>query len=386
MKFSDKISKLGNNLIDKVFAKIDQIPDAISLAGGTPPFPIPDNVLEQIVQQAKGNIKILQYPRHMQGILPLRECIAIYLSKELKQEVNPDEILITVGTTAGLFATFQTLLNPNDEVLLFSPYWSLYKDQIILSQGKVKTVALVERNDWDIDFNNIQKQYSQNMKLILFSEPINPTGTIFPIKSKRDLLQFAIKNNLIILADETYRFLNYSKLDFHSIKQFPESIDNVLLYRSFSKDFSMSGFRLGFIYAKREFIQKIARVHLAMNMSASTFSQELGRIIYSEKEKYLYNYLIEEYNKRRLLVCSRLDKLSSIISYVKPLGGFFVFPRYKLDLTSLEFFELLLKAKVVIRPGIGFGTIGERHFRISYNISTESINKAFDRIEKCLIQ
>lgn len=250
-----------------------------------------------------------------------------------------------------------------------------------MAGGVVKEIALNENCGWEIDFLTLHKGLTNKTKLIVISDPVNPTGTTFSEKSKRQLLSFAKENKqCILLVDETYRHLLAPGVKFQSLVKFSKSTNKIVLCRSFSKDFSMSGFRLGFVYAPVGCIENLARIHLAMNLMAATFSQELGRILYKSKKQITDKYA-EEYHKRRILVCDRLDELSDFFSYVEPIGGFFVFPRFNFEMTSIEFFQKALKLGVLIRPGLEFGAGGEKHIRISFTNSTVNINRAFDKLK-----
>ena len=382
MKFSYRVTTLEDNITEKVLTSGFKNAGIISLAGGTPPLEIPRPYLSRLFNLTEKNVKISQYSSDPRGIKSLRKQIANDLSKEFGFDISYRNILITNGSTAGLFTACQAFIDQDDETLLFSPHWSVYRDQCHLAGGKVKEVVLNENDGWEIDFLALRKGLTNKIKLVIISDPVNPTGTIFSVDSKRKLLSFIEeKKQCILIVDETYRHLLAPGIKFQSLAKFSKSTDKIILCRSFSKDFSMSGFRLGFVYASIECIENLARIHLAMNLMASTFSQELGRILYKSKKQITDKYA-EEYHRRRILVCDRLDELSDFFSYVEPIGGFFVFPRFNFEMTSIEFFKKALKLGVLIRPGLEFGAGSEKHIRISFTNSTVNINRAFDRLKR----
>lgn len=381
MKFSCRVTTLKENITEKVLTAGHQTPGIISLAGGTPPFEIPRPYLSRLFNLTEKNVKISQYSSDPRGIKSLRKQIARDLSEELGLDISYRNVLITTGSTAGLFAACQAFIDQDDKVLLFSPHWSVYRNQCHLAGGKVKEIVLNENDGWEIDFSALHKSLTNKVKLVVISDPVNPTGTTFSIDSKRKLLSLIEEEKqCILVVDETYRHLLAPGVEFQSLSKFSKSTDKVILCRSFSKDFSMSGFRLGFVYASIECIENLVRIHLAMNLMASTFSQELGRILYQSK-KQIVSKFAKEYHKRRMLVCCRLDELSDFFSYVRPSGGFFVFPRFNFEMSSIELFQKTLKLGVLLRPGIEFGSAGENHVRISFTNSIKNINKAFDRLE-----
>ena len=380
--FAKRINLLNENIVDLVLQKAGSDPNIISLAGGTPPFPIPDQIWNELIAKTKDSPRYSQYSHDVLGDPILRKLVAIDLTKELGYSVDPEEILITVGSSSALFSSFLTFINLGDEVIFLSPGYPGNIAQIILAGGKVKYLNLNEKNGWDMDFNLIKQAITDRTKLIIFSEPSNPTGRIYSLNSKIQLSEIAKKNKLIVIADETYRSLIYENTIFRSIMTLKNATQTSILIRSFSKDFSMSGFRLGYIYARKDFIQKLKAVHIAMNICPPTISQELAKLIFLQKDN-TYKEYVDEYDKRRKIMCKRLDRLNKLFSYFRPMGGFSIFVKYHKKISSMDFFEYLLKkVKVAVMPGVAFGPGGEGHFRITFATSIEKINKAFDRIEK----
>ncbi|MEK7464472.1 MAG: pyridoxal phosphate-dependent aminotransferase [Patescibacteria group bacterium] len=381
MPLSKRVKNLKNNPVDSAFKFAEKFPQAISLAGGTPQFGLPQTSLQTICEALKSNPNIVRYSAYAQGDPELRNLIAEDLSLEFARKVVPEEILITAGSTSSLFSAIQAFTDPGDEIALFSPHWSLYQDQCALCGDKILEIPLSEENGWDFDKSKLLEKVSDKTRALIIADPNNPTGTIFSTASKKMLIKVSHEKNINLIVDETYRHIIDSGSDYQSLGKLSEDIDAMMIIRSFSKDFSMSGLRLGYIYSSKENIAKLSRIHTSINLFPSTLSEELGKLLYRDKEKIVSNYS-NRYTKLRQLVCSRLDKLPKLFQYVKPQGGFFVFPKYSLTMNSVDFFKLLLEAGIVVRPGIGFGLGGEKHIRISFVSNEELINKAFDRIEK----
>lgn len=382
--YSRRSNLVSTNIVDSVFQKAGKFNDVIFLAGGTPPFPLPSYVWDEISSEAKINIKLSQYSHDVKGDINLRKLIAEELSKEFKYNVSEEEILITVGSSAAMFAIFQTFINPDDEVLWTTPGYPGNMAQIKLTGGKLIEVPLIEKDKWKMDITRIEKEATRKTKMFVYADPLNPTGTVFTDKEKHDLLSIAESKNFIILADETYRHIIYPETNFKSIMINPDAKSRVIMIRSFSKDFSMSGFRLGFVYANKEIIEKIESIHIAMNICASCFSQELAKNLFVNKE-ILWSNFVNEYDRRRKIMIDDLDKLKGLFTYVKPMGGFFIFLKYTIPINSLAFFDLLLKsAKVAVMPGIAFGSGGENHVRVSFTNTPENITEALHRISESL--
>lgn len=355
----------------------------INLAGGTPLFLV-EEYLSEINCKKLFNHKNFEYPIHTQGLLELRVKVAQELTQEFNNEVNSDHVLITAGSTAGLYATLKTLLKKDDEIIVFSPHWSVYKRQIELMDAKMVEVLLNEGGDWDINFDRLNKAINKKTKCILLTNPTSPMSSVFPNNSIEKILCLAEKKQLYLIIDETYRHIIHQDFEFISPLKYQRHYSKIILLRSFSKDFSISGLRLGYVHNSSELINKIIPAHLAMNLSASVLSQSIVLELFRHK-KQLREKIKKEYTKRYRLMTSFLNQWSSIFNYVQQSAGFFVFPKYNFNLSSVNLFEVLLnKYNVAIRPGSEFGKGGEGHVRISFSYPIKHIQQGLQRIDKFL--
>lgn len=377
------MNKISRNNTPKILNAIYASSKVTSLAGGTPLFLV-DEYLPKIGNRKIFNPKNFEYPVHTQGLLELREKIADELTQEFGIIVTPDEILITSGSTAGLYATLRVLLNKGDEAVLFSPHWSLYTKQIESMGARPIEVLLDEKRGWDINFDSLKQAVNSKTKCIMLTNPSSPMGSVIPKKSIDQLLAFMDSNNLVLIADETYRNIIHQNIKFTSPLVYNKYSSRIVLLRSFSKDFSISGLRLGYVYHGSERINNISAVHLAMNMSASVLSQSIALELFQYRLS-LQEKIKKEYSKRYKVVASFLDKWSSVFSYVPPTTGFFVFPKYNLRIPSIDLFKLLLnKYQVAIRPGLEFGKGGEGHIRISFSYPIKHIYLGLQKITNFL--
>jgi len=384
IKYANKIGQLPKNITEKVLKLSYGSTNMLSLASGTPTFKIPGNILNNVFKNASNNFKLCQYTPSSSGLEELKEAIAKDLSKEFHKKVITDEILITSGSTAAIFTALTCFADHRDKVIVTSPHWSLYLDQCIILGAKPVNFVLDEKKGWQIDSQKLESLIiKRQAKAVIIANPNNPTGTILssePVRHKK-LLRMIKKSQAIFIVDETYRNIIEKGLSFTSMAD--SNCKNIVLCRSFSKDFSMSGFRLGYIYADKEIIKKLHSVHTAINLSCPTFSQYLALEIFKHKDKFLAdnsNY----YNELRERVCKHLDSLNQHFEYVKPQAGYFVFPKYHQKINSINFFKLLMKAGVAVRPGVGFGKGGENHIRISFTGDFKTIDSAFERIKNAL--
>lgn len=384
INYSSKINRLPDNITEKVLNFTAGSKNVLSLAGGTPTFKIPVAILNDVFKIAKDNFKLCQYTPSSSGLIELKEAIAADLSKEFNKKVPADEILVTSGSTAAIFTVLSCFINHEDKVIVTSPHWSLYLDQCILSGGKPISFILNEKKGWQIDIDKFRSLIiNQKAKVVIIADPNNPTGTILSSdpQERRQLLQTIRRSEAIFILDETYRNIIDKEITFESLAK--SNCKNIILCRSFSKDFSMSGFRLGYVYAHKEIVKKLHAVHTAINLSSPTLSQYLALEIFKRKEKFIMENS-NHYSRLRKKVCEHLDTLSCHFEYVKPQAGYFVFPKYHQKINSIEFYKLLMSAGVAVRPGIGFGQGGENHIRISFTGNVETIDLAFEQIKKVL--
>lgn len=365
-----------------VLNTINSSRSTINLAGGTPLFLVHDFLLNDIRQNILSH-HALEYPTHTQGLPALRSRITRSLIKEGSEMATADHIVITAGSTAGLYAVFQTLLHPGDEAIVLSPHWSLYAKQLSLAGATMIDIPLDEQTGWSINLNKVRKAVNIKTKCVLITNPTSPMGTVIPDKNIHALLPLIIKNKIHLVLDETYRGMMYDFSD-NDFRPLQPIIDHprVILVRSFSKELSISGLRVGYVYTNSALIDDIASVHLAMNMTASVLSQKLA-IELLRRNDTIQLRIRNEYAKRWSVVSSFLDRRSSVFEYVKPSAGFCVFPRYHIRMPSMELFEILLQRyHVAVRPGIEFGMGGEYHIRISFAYPVAHVIKGLKRLDE----
>lgn len=361
----------------------------VSLSVGIPFYKMPQYLKLRVIEKLKDKPDIDKYT-FFAGLDHLRELIAFKIEKDLKIKTSRDDILITPGSMGGLMYALTTILNKGDEVILFSPYFSSHAEQIKLAEGIPIEVPLIEPKEKDgfyrINFEVLQKKISKKTKAIIVCSPSNPTGAVL---LKDDLLQLAEiikKNNLYLINDEVYDFLIYEEsIEYFNISSIEDLWPKVIRCWSFSKKYGMTGWRLGYLHTNNELIKHILKVHDSTIVCVNHLAQEAGYIALKEEEKFKEELKEnkKQLKKNRDLMCERLDRLSDLFYYVKPQGAYYVFPRYNLQMTSIEFAKkLLYEAGVAVVPGVGFGNVGEHHVRISFGGSFDEINDAFDRIEK----
>lgn len=359
--------------IRKFYNEVVKVKDAISLTLGQPDFNTP-NCIKEEMKKAIDEDKTTYTPNA--GIIQLREEISKYL-KTLNINYSKEDICITVGGSEGLYSVFQSLVNPEENVLIPTPAYPAYESIVKIIGGKVFNYKLNE--DFSLNIEEIERSLDEsNSKILVLSFPTNPTGAILDKEGRDKLIKLIKDREIIVITDEIYASIIYD--DYYSIAQEDEILDKVIYISGFSKMFSATGLRIGYVCAKKDLMNEIMKVH-QYGVSCATSIVQYGMISglkngVSEVEK-----MKQEFKNRRDFVCERLTKMG--LEHTVPKGAFYVFPSIKkFNLSSYEFcMKLLNEEKVACVPGEAFGEGGEGYIRISYCYSIEELKLALDKIE-----
>lgn len=379
--YNDKISKNVQSIeisgIRRFFNKASKYPSAVSLALGQPDLNVPDKIKTAIIEAVNNNL--MTYTSNA-GLQELRSEISKYL-KTFEIDYTSEEICITVGGSEGLMDVFTTLINSGDKVLIPSPAYPAYESCVKLLGGDVINYEL--NDDFSINFEKLIKKLDEEKpKVMVLSYPSNPTGAVLT-RADRDRLYEIIKSReLIIISDEIYSSLCYTS-EYNSIAQIKELLDKIIVVSGFSKMFSMTGLRVGYVCARQHFMEEIMKVH-QYNVSCAPSISQYGALEGLKTCLADALFMKEQFKKRRDYVFERLSKMGFEINL--PEGAFYIFPSIKkLKMSSEEFcLRLLEEAGVAVVPGSAFGVLGEGYFRISYACSISKLDDALTRIEKWL--
>jgi len=369
--------------------RASKIPGVISLAQGVPSFDTPDPVKRAAIEAIEAG-KVAKYSL-VPGTLEFREAIAHHLERENKFFDFETEIIATAGSIEAITATLLTILSPGDEVLIPDPTYTSYQAAVKVARGTPVFLPLDEENRWALDVDKFEKLITPRTKAFLFCNPNNPTGTIFPRNQLHALAQLAIKHNIYILSDEVYKdFVFDSNEKPYSLAELRGIRDRLIYIFSFSKAYAMTGWRIAFLATHQALAARILAVHDALVTCAPVVSQFAARAALEMAGEEVENFR-KYFEKRRDLICERLDKLEKVFQYQKPDSAYFVFPKIQEEYLqkvaagggSRQFaLELLEQAKVATVPGSAFGPNGENHIRMCFGRSEEDIQEAFDRLEK----
>lgn len=380
--FAERVKNIEVSLIRYMPVLASKVPNVVSLGQGVPSFELPEYIREKLIDALRSEKNINKYSLQP-GMPALKEAVAVYLQYSRGVTVDSDkELCITTGAISGLFCAISALIERNDEVILFEPAYEPHIEQIKFAEGNPIFVPLVEEHGWKPNLNRLESAITDKTKAIIVCDPSNPTGYAFEKGDLLEIAKLAVKHDLFLITDETYDFLVYEKREHFSLMSLPEIQDRIVACFSFSKKYAMTGFRVGYLYAKEEILKEILKVHDESTICAPTHSQYAALFALIGPQDYVEKFK-EEFTKRRNLICQRLDRLPELFEYQKPMGAYYVFPKIKLPMKSLEFSKkLLYEAGVITIPGIAFGLLGEGHVRLSFTGEETKINEAFDRIEE----
>ncbi len=308
------------------------------------------------------------------GILELREAIAKKMSNVNHVKSTFKNVLVT-PTKFSLNLAVMSLMNPGDEAILPEPYYLSYPDIVRLHGGKV--LSSPTDGNYSFDLDDMRKLVSPRTKMVIISNPTNPTGKVYSEKELRELCDFVLENNLYLLSDEIYEDLIFEGKMF-SPASIPEMFDRTITAGGFSKSYAMTGWRIGYMVAPEEIIKASNKIQQQTITCAPAISQYASLAAISDTETPVrFN---EIFRKRRDMVYELISS-SANLEMRKPEGTFYAFVKYKGNIPSDEFAERLLNEKlVVVTPGSAFGNQGEDHFRLSFATDDETIKAGISRI------
>jgi aspartate aminotransferase len=324
------------------------------------------------------------------GIYELREAIAEYLNNRYSSDVQPSEIIVAPGAKAALFLALSAYLREGDEVLVPEPSFPAYPEVTKFLGAKPIFIPLKwlgRERGFKLDLESIERAITPKTKMIVINNPHNPTGAVFSSDEIEWVMDLARRKKIIVLADEIYDHFIYDDLKFKSFLSFPDWRDYVLYVNGFSKTFSMTGWRLGYLIARKEVMPRLTVLAVNVYSCATSFVQKAAVVALKKSEEDV-NKMIELFRKRRDLICSRLDEVRGFEVWPSK-GAFYVFPNVgkvlnELNITVEEFVNRLLISKgVVVLPGTAFPeTYGKNFIRLSFAVDFTSIEEGVKRIKE----
>ncbi len=371
--FSD-IVKLRN----RVMELRNQGASVFQFEGGEPFMPTPD-VIKDAMKRALDENQTRYAPSS--GIPELREAIADKLRTRNRIPAQSEDVIVVNGGMQALFGAFQSIVNPNDEVLLFSPYWTPIKDLISHCQGRSVMVPTDETREMGFP-QTLARYATERTRVIYYNTPQNPGGVVFTSEEAKAVAAFAQERDLIVVADEAYEDLVYN--DEHcSIASLDGMFERTITCFTFSKSYAMTGWRLGYAVAPEPWMTGLKKATLYSSNGVSTPTQWAG-VAALQIDPAVLDQIKDQYRVRRDLLLAGLNEIG--LPCDLPAGAFYAFPDVsRINKDSREAAEVLLnRAQVATVPGIVFGQRGESHLRFSFSTSIETIEAGLDSLRRNL--
>lgn len=337
----------------------------VRLTAGEPDIRTPDPIIEAAYLAMKsGKTKYTDN----RGILELRKKISKYVNEKYQANYNENNVIVTNGGKQAIFNALFSIINPGDEIIIFDPSWVSYDSQIRMLEGVPVHVKSYEENGFLPLEEDLEKAITNKTKAIIINSPNNPTGIVYPKEFLDVVTSLSIKNNLLIISDEVYDCLLYDNT-YTSMCTFQEIKNRLIVVNSFSKAWSMTGWRVGYALAPEEIIDQMAKIQSHSTSNVNTPSQ-YAALKALEVDN---SFMVKEFKKRRDFLFEEFKKLN--LKFVKPQGAFYYFINIsEFGLSDIEFCDRLLEYGLAVVPGSAFYTDG--YIRLSFAASFNELVEA----------
>jgi aminotransferase len=357
------------------------VKDLITLARGDPDLPTPAH----IVEAGKRALDEGQtHYTHWAGRADLRQAIAAKLWQDNSVRVDPEsEIMVTTGAQEAVFMVCLALLDPGDEILVPDPHYGTYDTAIALAGARTVLVPTLEKDDFEVQPEEIARRITPRTKAILLVSPNNPTGGVILPQTVQEIAALAREHDLIVISDEIYEKLVYDDTRLLSIASLPGMGERTITINGFSKCYSMTGWRIGYLAAPAPFIRALEAPKHTISICASAVSQAAALAALTGPQDCVQE-TVATYAERRRALMKGLDELG--LSYGEPRGTFYIFANAgAMGLSSMEFaVRVLQEGRVLVLPGSAFGPGGEGFIRFSLVAPVSRIEEAVERMKRAL--
>ena len=373
-----RVQNLPPSGLRRFFDMAATMEDVISLSIGEPDFATPAHILEAGIDSMRH--KGTRYTSNS-GIIELREALADHLEQTYQVKYSPqNELLITVGVSEALYLAANAIINPGDEVLLPQPCFVAYGPEVILAGGVPVPVATYVENEFQVTAADLAAAITPRTKAILIGYPNNPTGAVLERETLLEIAQVAIEHDLLVISDEIYDRLVYG-VEHVCVPALPGMRERTILLGGFSKDYAMTGWRVGYVAAPPELLTAMRKIHQYTIMSAPTMAQAAALKALQDGEDDVV-FMREKYDHRRRLVIEGLNSLG--LTCFEPRGAFYAFPAITVTgLDDMTFCETLLaEEKVAVVPGGAFGASGAGFVRLCYAAAYDDLEEALNRMAR----
>lgn len=353
--------------------------DVINLSLGDPDLITHDIIIDNAFKDAKaGHTKYTDF----RGDPEFRAEICKYYKEEYQMDVADEEVFVTASACLGMYLALEAIVDDGDEVILQAPYFTPYPQQVELARGIPVELPTYEEEDFQINIERLESLITERTKALVINSPSNPTGNCLTVETMEKIAKIAVKYDLIVISDDIYTSFSYQN-PFVPFATMPGMRERTIILNSFSKNFTMTGWRVGNIIAPEYIIKVIQQINENVVFTAPSVSQRAALHALRHRAE-IQPPMIEEYRKRMFYAAERINQIPKLSVIYPPKGSFYLFMNIKeTGLTSAEAAELILKeAHVLMLQGDAFGACGEGYVRIACTVNVDTLKKAFDRIER----
>ena len=364
----------------------------IGFGAGEPDFPTPDNIVEAAVRAAREPAMHRYTPAA--GLPALREAIAAKTLRDSGYEVDPLQVLVTNGGKQAVFQAFASILDPGDEALLPTPYWTTYPEVIKLAGGVTVPVFAGADQNYKVTVEQLEAARTEKTKLLLHCSPSNPTGAVYTPAEARAIGEWALEHGIWIITDEIYEHLLYEDAEpAHMMKLLPELANQTIVLNGVAKTYAMTGWRVGWMIAPTDIVKAATSFQSHLTSNVSNMAQRAALEAVTGPLDAVHS-MREAFDRRRKTMISMLSQIDGL-DVPTPKGAFYAYPnvegilgreiRGKVPTTSAELADLILEeVEVAVVPGEAFGPSG--FIRLSYALSDGDLVEGVGRIQELLAQ
>lgn len=370
---------IAPTLSRQLFMMAKQYDDVIDFTLGDPDIPTPKPICDAAYRAAiEGQTRYAPNA----GLPALREAIAKQVTLDSGIEYSATNVAITVGATEAVYLSFMACINPGDEVIILAPYWVQYENIVKLLGGKAIIIDTF-KEEFEPDLNAVLKAVSGHTKAIVVNSPNNPSGYIYKDRFLKELAEMARSNGIMVFDDEAYRSLVYDQ-EFPTIAKYCKR-EEVVIINSFSKQFAMTGWRIGYVVADGSIIDAVVKFQQNIAVCVPTPNQYAAIEAITNTEKYA-GRIRDVFHKRRDVLTRELSKLD-ILKYLIPAGAFYAFIDISdTGMDSKTFsFSLLERQHVAVIPGIAFGNAFDNYIRLAFTLNEDKLMEGINRIRSFII-
>lgn len=363
----------------------------ISFAAGEPDFDTPKNIKEEAIAAIKQGFT---HYTDNSGIIELKEAVIGKLKKDNKVEYKPAEIIISNGAKQCLFNALLTVCNPEDEVLLPTPYWVSYTEQIKFAQAVPIFINTYQEDAFKLSAAQVEEKISSKTKLLILNSPNNPTGAVYEMEELKKIAQLLVKYDIYCIGDEIYEKLIYDEAEHFTIASLSNEVKaKTIIINGVSKSYAMTGWRIGYAAGPEDIISGMGKIQGHSTSNPNSIAQKASVEALNGRQETIEE-MRREFDQRRKYMVEKLNQIKGV-SCLKPSGAFYAFPNVskilekgvkyngKRIINSFDLADFILKeAEVALIPGSAFEAEG--YLRLSYATSMEDVKEGLDRIENIL--